>query len=340
MTDAPTSSASSGYALGRLLRAVDAAASHPDPEVRRRSAARADQWRAVLEGMGSGRLSVGSRTPVVDTPAWVTLEVVHGGFATGRFLAEGPLEPHEEAMLASLPADAPGDTPRERLNLWLLGDAGQRLLLDAIRAGRFTITLPEEGALPVVAWLLEAREEAEALDLLASLRPFLGRLRFYPRLEATPRPASSVVRVATVGEVADGLRGARAQPHVQAMNEALRVWNPLFDRLVALWLATVDGEPPSHARGDDGEALRGAGGQPVVVGGWPCRRWPGEWAALRDGWISDYNEAARIHRLCQRHHDGKSGFSRLREAPRSRRTCSPRRRAPSRRRSPSSSSAA
>lgn len=314
MTDAPKSSASPGYALGRLLLAVDAAASHPDPEVRRRSAARVEQWRAVLEGMGSGRLSVGSRAPVADTPVWVTLEVVHGGFATGRFLAEGPLEPHEEAMLASLPADAPGDTPRERLNLWLLGDAGQRLLLEAIRAGRFTVTLPEEGALPVLSWLLEAGEEAEALDLLAQLRPYLARLRFYPRLEATPRPASSVVRVATVGEVAEGLRAAGSQRHVEAMNEALRVWNPLFDRLVALWLDTVDGEPPGFARGDDDAILRGPGDQPVVVGGWPCRRWPAEWAALRDRWISDYKEAARRHGLCQRHRDGKSGFSRLREA--------------------------
>jgi hypothetical protein len=77
--------------------------------------------------MTEGRLTIGSRTPVTKTPPWVTLEVVHGGFATGRALAAGPLQPHEEAMLAELPGEAPGAAARERLNLWFLSDDGQRL---------------------------------------------------------------------------------------------------------------------------------------------------------------------------------------------------------------------
>lgn len=47
-------------------------------------------WRSVLDGTGTGALAIGSRTPVAGTPAWVTLEVTHGGFATGRALAEVP----------------------------------------------------------------------------------------------------------------------------------------------------------------------------------------------------------------------------------------------------------
>ena len=170
------------------MQALDAAVAHADPAFRKRAAARAGQWRAVLSGMSGGTLAIGSRTPVADTPAWVTLEVAHGGFATGRYLAEGPLMPDEEARLPAL-TDVPGDTARARLNGWFLGDAGQAALVDAVREGRLTIGLPEDGALPVVAWLLERGQVAEALDLVATLRPLMHRLRFYPRLEATPRPA-------------------------------------------------------------------------------------------------------------------------------------------------------
>ncbi|MEZ4454693.1 MAG: hypothetical protein R3B09_34905 [Nannocystaceae bacterium] len=314
MSDDPLASASPGYALGRLLRALDTASSHADPEVRRRAATRSEQWRLVVDGIASGRLAVGSRTPVADTPAWITLEVVHGGFATGRYLAEGPLEPHEEALLAELPADVPGATPRARLNQWFLGDAGQRLLVDAIRSGRLTIALPEEGALPAIAWLLEAGADADALDLVAILRPFFERLRFYPRLEATPRPLGAVVRLATIREVAEGLRAARPQRHVAAMNEALRVWTPLHDRLVALWLDTVDGEPPGCRRDADGDLDRSLHGDLVIVGGWPCRRWPDDWAQRRDAWLADYRAAAAAHRRCGKHRDDRRSFAWLRDA--------------------------
>ena len=58
------------------------------------------RWRSVIAGMAEGSLSVGSRTPVSGTPAWVTLEVAHGGFATGRLLAEAPLDAQERQLLA------------------------------------------------------------------------------------------------------------------------------------------------------------------------------------------------------------------------------------------------
>ncbi|MCB9700977.1 MAG: hypothetical protein H6711_03725 [Myxococcales bacterium] len=290
MSDDPLASASPGYALGRLLHALDTATAHADPAVRARATERAAKWRSVLEGMASGHLRVGSRTPVADTPAWVTLEVVHGGFATGRYLAEGPLEPHEEALLADLPAEVPGATPRARLNQWFLGDAGQRALVEAIRGGRLTITIPEEGALPAIAWLLEAGAEVDALELVATLRPLFERLRFYPRLEATPRPQGALVRVATIEEVTAGLRATCEKPQVVAMNEALSVWAPLYDRLLALWLETVEGEPPRFVRGADGEPLRDPKGQPVIGGGWPCQRWPAGWDDRRAAWLDAYWE--------------------------------------------------
>jgi hypothetical protein len=215
--------------------------------------------------MSDGTLTVGSRTPVADTPVWVTLEVAHGGFATGRYVAEGPLAEFEEELLALLATSGPEETPRGRLNGWYLGDEGLRALVAAVREGRVTVAVPEDGALPVVAWLLAALQPAEGLDLVATLRPLMHRLRFYPKLEATPRPSGSVVRVTTNSEVAKGLRSAPERPQISAMNEALRVWNPLYDRLVALWLETVDGDVPRFvgATGSTGTAN---------AGGWPGRR--------------------------------------------------------------------
>src|SRR5687768_13481417 len=97
-----------GYPFGQLIKALSGAGE--------RAAERVKQWQQVLGGLLDGSLRVGSRTPIVGTPAWVTLEVVHGGFATGSFAAEGPLQEHEREKLASLsrPANA---TERAALNL-------------------------------------------------------------------------------------------------------------------------------------------------------------------------------------------------------------------------------
>ncbi|WP_425564240.1 hypothetical protein, partial [Oryzihumus leptocrescens] len=83
MSDEPRATASSSYAMGQLWRAMEAARSSGDRATRARAGAKVERWQAVLSGMATGHLAVGSRTPVADTPAWVTLEVVPGGFATG-----------------------------------------------------------------------------------------------------------------------------------------------------------------------------------------------------------------------------------------------------------------
>jgi hypothetical protein len=87
-----------------------------------------------------------------------------------------------------------------------------------------------------------------------------------------------------------------------AMRQTLSVWNPLYDRLVALWSATVDGELP--CLGEDG----------TVGGGWPARQWSADWPAERSRWIADYEEAAREHEPTGRHAHPKSNLGRLRGA--------------------------
>lgn len=77
--------------------------------------------------------------PVADTPAWVTLEVAHGGFATGRYLT----------------------------------DAGLAALRTALATEAYRVAVPEDAVLPVVAWLLGHGHAEAALDLVTELRPLL-----------------------------------------------------------------------------------------------------------------------------------------------------------------------
>jgi hypothetical protein len=284
------------YAVGRLRHALERALTADDVGVRRRAAARVDAWRNVLDGMASGRLTVGSRTPVAETPAWVTLEVLEGGFASGRYLAETPLREDE---LARMPENGPGVTDRERLNLWFLTDAGLAELGEALRSGCYRVELPEESAFLVVAWLLEHDHHAAALELVSELRPLMHRLRFTPVFSPSSAPSGAMVRLLPVGEVKDTLRKATVRPQIAAQRTTLAVWNPLYDRLVALWFDTVDGEAP------DLDADR------VVTGGWPCQVWPDDWSERRSQWLDEYRAAAEQY---GDHQHPRSNFARLRTA--------------------------
>ncbi|MGY5882360.1 hypothetical protein [Modestobacter lacusdianchii] len=302
MHEEPRAEASPYYALGRLGDALHTAATSGDAETRSRAAAKVDRWRAVLDGMASGELTVGSRTPVADTPAWVTLEVVTGGFTTGRYLAEQPPDEEERARLAELPP-GPGSTPRERLNLWYLGDAGQAELLAALTGERYRIGLPEHAALAVVALLVDRGHAEAALDLVAALRPYLHRLRFTPPLTDRPVPTGTSVHLEPVGAVAATLRAATPPAQLIAMRETLTLWHPLYDDLVALWAETVDGELPHLVTGD---------GAVSVEGGWPARRFPDGWAERRAEWLTRYAATVDQATASTRHQHPKSNFARLR----------------------------
>jgi hypothetical protein len=284
------------------VRALATAISAGTVADRERALRKLRRWEDVVSGMADGTLTVGSRTPVADTPTWVTLEVAHGGFATGRYLAEVPLSEDEAARVASLPDEVPGGNERERLNLWYLGDAGQAELLDAVRTGRFRVELPEDAALPVVALLLDRGFPEQALDLVAELRPLMHRLRLTPRFEPVARPSDSAVRVASVRDAAASLRAVRVPAQLAKMRAAVTVWDPLYDRLVALWCRTVDGELPRL--GEDGS----------VHGGWPCLTWPADWAAERAQWLADFADMCRTVALSGRQTNPKNNFARLRRA--------------------------
>lgn len=285
----PRRNASPAYALDRLRRAVETATGHADTEARRRAEEKSLAWEAVLDGMASGRLDVGSRTPVESTPPWVTLEVAHGGFATGRYVAEGTLDEEELRILEALPSGDPMATARQRLNTWYLSDEGLSVLVDALRARAYAVDVPEHSAILVVAWLVSRGHDAAAMDLVAELYPFIGRLRFYPALQSTPTTSGAVVRLETVGEVSQRLGATIVPPQIAAMNETLTVWHPLYDRLVELWSDTV-------------------------VDGWPCARWPEHWVERRSTLLADYRAAAAANTLSGEHARPRSTFAILRDA--------------------------
>ncbi|HYO75944.1 MAG TPA: hypothetical protein VE010_05730, partial [Thermoanaerobaculia bacterium] len=258
-----------------------------------------ERWSEVLAGMTSGLLKVGSRAPVRGTPVWITLEVLHGGFVSGRYLAGGPLLPHEPALLRRLP-EPHGSTPRARINSWYVGEEGFAELQEMLSTGRYRIDVPEEGALLTVAWLTREGFVDEARRLLDVIGPWFDRLRFYPRPAAEAEVPSSDVHLQPVSKTVQQLERLTDSKEVLVMRDAIRVWSPLYDRAVALWMETVDGAMPSFR--DD-----------AVEGGWPCQTYPADWPVRARALLDDYGQARRSHREPERHR--RSGnFARLRAA--------------------------
>lgn len=142
--------AAAAYPAAQLAKAFTTALTHEDADTRRRAEERGQRWRAVLAGMAAGRLTAGSRTPVAGLPAWVTLEVVRGGFATGTASAGGPLQPYETEAARQF------GVPVERRALFAhcLSDAGLAWLWARLDSGRYEIGVPEEAALLTMAWLV------------------------------------------------------------------------------------------------------------------------------------------------------------------------------------------
>jgi hypothetical protein len=274
-----------GYAQGELAKAFIAAFTHDDPQVRADAESRMRRWGQVIAGMLSGRLSIGSRRPVADLPVWVTPEVIRGGFATGSAAAGGPLSADEAeiARRCQVPAD------RAQLFQRFLTEAGVADLVGFLERRTYRVEVPEEAALLTVAWLVSAGDAAAAAALVERIAPFADRLRFLPRPAGTAMPEPGVVWRETAAEAATALRRRRPNARVAAMKEALTVWAPFGDELLALWLDTVE----------DGR-----------VGATITDQWRRSAARL----LARYAELAREHTLCSKHRKPKENLAILRKA--------------------------
>ncbi|MEU6387931.1 hypothetical protein [Streptomyces sp. NPDC046939] len=283
----PAPVVSTGYARHQLAKAFVTALTHEDDAARDRAERRVRDWRAVLAGMAAGTLTIGSRTPVRGLPAWITPKVVRGGFVTGEASASGPLLPYETeaARAAGVPAD------RGALFAYSLTEPGLARLGALLDSGRYEVTVPEEAVLLTVAWLVRAGEVEAAVELVGAVRPFADRLRFLPRPSATPAPDARAVHRRTVGDAAHTLSRRRPNDAVETQREALTVWQPFGDELLALWLETAD---------DSGQVLRSA----------PDAAWRRRAAELLDR----YHRLAVEHARCTKHRRPKENLAVLRGA--------------------------
>ncbi|WP_150255023.1 transcriptional regulator [Nocardiopsis deserti] len=284
MDDTTPLRADRDYAAGRLAKELTTALTHQDARVREAARARVDSWERVVTGMDDGTLTIGSRTPVKDLPAWVTPEVVHGGFATGLPAAGGPLRPHEQELARrhGLPAR------RAALHAHHLTERGLADLNTLLDSGGYELDLPEQAVPLAAAWLLRNGDTEGALRLLATVEPLADTLCLTPR--PAPRqdlPAHTVFRQ-SVGDARHALaeRAARnpATSRPRAQQEALAVWNPFADRILTHWLETVrDGRTDAH--------------RPT---GWTRRG-----AAL----LTEYERLAAEHTLCTKHRKPKENLA-------------------------------
>jgi hypothetical protein len=285
--DQPAGVVNPGYAVMQLAKALTTSAEHRDSETRERAQARIAKWESVLLNVLNGSVAYGSRTPLEGVPTWVTLEVVTGGFATGRLLAGGPLQPHEQQLLESLPQLHSGEE-RRALNAHFLTDEGLAKLQQLLRTGCYDIDVPEEGALLVVAWLVENGYGEQARSLLDEISSHFSDLRFYPIPLEEPRRFGSRVHVQDVRQTIGDLNRIKPNTSVLAQKEAVEVWAPFLDRIVGLFSETVQE-------------------------GWPCRTFPEGWAQRAFALEAEYTVLRKKHSLCGKPVRARGHFAQLRQ---------------------------
>lgn len=319
-TGAPPASgavtASSSYALFQLARALTQSETHSDPAVAERLRRKAATWQKVFSGMVSGQLEIGSRTPVSNVPAWATLEVATGGFATGALLAGGDVRPHEIAILQRLQRQdvaTRSDAARGVLNTYFCSEAGFAELRALLHSGCYRIEVPEEGALLVVAWLVENGHHDRAHEVLDAITPFFSRLRFYPLPHPHPYAPSSVVHIETVKETSTRIADMQERPEIKPQREAQRVWNPYLDRLVALFLETVEGELPRVELGANQRPARRPDGSWALSGGWPCQKFPAGWTDRARAALADFTRLRAQNHSSNKPERDKENLAQLRK---------------------------
>lgn len=300
-----------GYGAGQLAKALATGSNHPDEATRQSAMAKAKKWRDVLMGMRSGVLNIGSRQPNASTPIWATPEVVTGGFVTGALLAGGDLLEHERALLDEFGLSQ--SRSRQALNEFFLTPDGLLLLADWLADRRYTVEVPEEGALLVVAWLLKHDHAEPAEAILKEIAPFFDRLRFYPLPSREARSGTTEIFLQDVAQTLEQLRNVKPHRNCVQQREMTQVWIPLMDRLVDVFLETVEGAAPDLERDSSGNPMPVSPlGRFPTTGGWPCRHYPAGWAERAKVVLAEYEWARKQHRECQKPERADDNFQQLR----------------------------
>ncbi len=231
------------YIKSRLARALLTGLQDHDEATRNRAKEKAAKWLAALHTILDGGSRFGSRTPIRGIPAWVTLEVLTGGFATENFPAGGELQQHEIELLSKVGTIEPG-REREAINTWYLTEAGLNELNKLLDSNCYKVTYPEEGALLSIAYLMRHGRIDAARNVITTLAPFMHKLRFFPRTSSLPRKQDDTIFLRDVAATIDDVSSVKVNEHLTAQKEAVTVWAVHHDRVVALFLETlVDGRP-------------------------------------------------------------------------------------------------
>lgn len=267
------------YPIARLLEAMAGNSQVKSRKIR--------AWYDVVWGMLSGEISVGDRAPVRNTPPWVTLEVVHGGFATGRFLAGGEVCQAERAKYAEVISKSGGEFPghpdtaaiRTALNSYFLEEGGAQELSDLLTAKRYRLLVPEHGALLAACYLVEKGEVDRAHDLIDKLVPFFSELAFYPVVgicgDTSQMLSGDLFSVRTCFDLSRKFASMDEPADLKLMRKVLSSL-PLYDQMVALLLETVVGEAP-HFVVDSNGLVHDEFRQPLVRGGEPLQKADADW---------------------------------------------------------------
>ena len=238
------------YVKSRMAKALVTGQDHPEADTRNRAKEKAAKWLSVLENILSGTSRIGYRTPNRDIPAWVTVEVLTGGFATGNLLAGSELLQHELKLLEQIgPTSSGGE--RGAMNTWFLSEAGLEELNKLLDSRTYTISVPEEGGLPVIAYLMRHGRVDEARNLISVIAPFMHKLRFFPKPVSHEYRQDDTVFLQDVAATISDVSQIKTSEHVAAQKEAVTVWAAHHDKVVALLLETVVSGRPCSAFTED-----------------------------------------------------------------------------------------
>jgi hypothetical protein len=140
----------------------------------------------------------------------------------------------------------------------------------------------------VVAWLVENGYTEDARELIDKLSPYFGKLRFYPIPLNQPRRFGSRVHLQDVGSTVKDVQNIKPNQRVLAQKEAAEIWAPLYDRIVALFLETVENDLP-------------------------CQNYALGWQQRAMALLGEYAELRKAHKLCRKPERAKGHFAQLRE---------------------------
>ena len=258
----------------QFAKALTTAKDHEDADVRERAEAKIRKWARVWEAMWAGTADYGSAAPFKDVPKWATMEVVTGGFATGKVLSGGPVTENEASLFEKYAKHGIVKS-RKGLNRFFLTEEGLEELDRLMTSSRYAIEVPEEACLLIAAWLVKHGASEKARDLIDVAGPYFDKLRFFPTFTEGARKSAAAVHLQTVGETLTAMRKLKPNARVSTQKEAVNVWLPYHDRVVGLlWELFEDG---------------------VLI---PSL--PEAWIDRAKGHLARYEKLRMTHRLCSK----------------------------------------